>query len=217
MPAVATLLGLLVALQSSEPLDISHKFVANDKSSFTIDGKADANGQEITVNGEFQVEIKKLLDGGRADAHITTPKMKVAVGDQELPLNDGELDAVFTSSGLPESFGVKDVEMVSAMYFFSNLRPTEKIKVGDSYKIDLKTKDSAVTLKGTGKFVEIKEVNGKKVVVMKSNLTVEPENEAPGELIVTSEYEQGGQLIKSTIELTIEEVKGTFKINRKST
>lgn len=215
MPAIATLLGLLVGLQSAEPIDISHKFVSNDKTLYSIDGKADANGQEITVNGEFQIEIQKALEGGRAQARLTTPKMKVAVGDQELPHEGNEMDSVFTPSGLPEVFGVKEVEMVSAMFFFSNIRPTEKVKVGDSFKIDLKTKDSTVTVKGTGKFVEIKEVSGKKVVVLKSSLIVEPEGEAPGELQITSEYEQGGNLIKSSVELTIEEVKGTFKIAKK--
>ncbi|MEQ1822250.1 MAG: hypothetical protein ABL949_07060 [Fimbriimonadaceae bacterium] len=204
MPIASVLFAL--ALTTQGPIKLSNTFIKDSKTTYSVTLSID----EAEISGDVTFEATD--DKGKAVAKSNGIKMKM--GGNEMDGSALEQALKFDEKGLANGLEFENDKSAVAVICFAGYCPNAEVKVDSLFEID--EKREGYTIKGTGKLIEVKEVDGKKQATLDYNMTVKPGDGSDGIAKFKSVIDIAtGKLISADGTLDIEGRTGTMKIKRK--
>ncbi|HLK15112.1 MAG TPA: hypothetical protein VKT78_09925 [Fimbriimonadaceae bacterium] len=172
-------------------LDRTYK--VGDESSYILSVESD--GGPMHLGAKITVKTLSLLDGGKASQELTASQFTGGPDGAGAP---EKVTWTFGKDGMAAAdFDVSSGNMVYSVISMLSVVPGT-ITPGKEFKVDWTSPDKASTIKGSGTFEGLKEVNGVKVAVVKTTLEVSPGGQSAATLRNTSNFDPtNGRLVSA--------------------
>lgn len=217
LPTIALIaLACIAAAQdsavASSKVDITRKYKTGAVHKYRLVAKI-VQGADMVLKGVIETKVAKELEKGKADLDVKCLEFSQSANGQEGgdPPENGT--ATFDVNGMPKGLHVDNNSAIYVALAIATYVPGKGVSVNEEYKIDWKGVEGG-SIAGTGRLTEVKEVNGKKIGVLKSKLSVSPANDdTPAELEVTAEIDlSDGSLLKASVKGRIGEGDVTYTV-----
>lgn len=213
-----TALFVLATGALADKVDLKHTYTADTNTAYKFAGKLEDSGQEIEFKGTFNVKLTKPNDDGSIASELEIKDFELLMNGSPGPdMGMTPFTTTLDKHGMPAEVRVNQAELIFTLFGTSNFLPASEIEVGSEYKIEWAAKDKSGTVKGKGTLVEVKEEDGKKVNVVKTEVEMTPGEETPGKFVITSQFWQSnGQLLRAEGKIEIESGVVSFKFDPKA-
>jgi hypothetical protein len=203
MPITSVLFA--IALTQS-PIKLANTFIKDSKVTYSVTLTID----DAEISGD--VTFESTDDKGKAVAKSDGIKMKM--GGNQMDGAALEQALKFDEKGLANGIEFENDKAAVAVICFAGYCPNQEIKPDSPFEID--EKREGYTIKGTGKLLEVKEVDSKKQAIMEYNMTIKPGDGSDGIAKFKSIIDIAtGKLVSAEGTLDVEGRAGTIKIKRK--
>jgi hypothetical protein len=193
---------------STDPVTISHVYALTDDDKYTLDVKLDMGGS-AEMSADLEEKVDKL-DGKKAAVTITATNFKSDMGDGTTPdpFKD-TLDEHHVGTHLAH-----EADLVYSVFEVMSVAPAKPLKAGDSYMVEL-TLDEG-TISESGKMVEIKDVDGRRIASIEATSTVAPASGNPATLKIKKQVDVAtGKVVKAQADLDMGNGTGTITLDAK--
>jgi hypothetical protein len=133
----------------------------------------------LNIEGDETIAASTTLKWTYCDKSDKGVKTAVKVEKQSLVVNGSEIgeqlnDSEFflDASGMPDDFSMNGPQAMLVIAHVCTYLPAKKLEQGESFDVDWKR--DAATLKGTGRFEAMEEVDGKDLAKLAMSLTLTP-------------------------------------------
>lgn len=206
LTAIAAVSFMLRA--NADQVNLSRAYKEGQTASYKMTAHVNEGGQDADLVAQLTEKVKALREKGGADVQVEATELAMGgtdVGAQSPDPFKGDEHGMLIGSRF------KDQEAVFAILGLCGYVPGKAVGVGESFPIDWKSDD--FNANGSGSITEVKEVDGKKVAVVKCKVEVTPQGDTPATLEFTSEISiDTGMLLKSQGTAKSDQFEATFKV-----
>lgn len=183
-------------------LELKHK--AGDEVSYKV--SLSGMGE---MSGELKIKTTSIDEKGNAKLNFS------GSGDGDGGGGSVNENVNVNKFGHPSEFPIQGGGILISAFNIVNARPEGELKEGQEFKIEVR--NDAVDMSLTGKVASIKEVDGKTLIDVTEEGTVDPKMGAATVKLQSTFEAETGQLVKSKASVDIPSGGGTmtFSINRK--
>lgn len=185
---------------------VERRFKLGEADSYAVSATMEMGGVAGKAVGNVSIKALKLGKDDAAEVELSLSSFSLELGGSDTGAASPEKQSVLLDKrGVPGRLEVKEASWIYAIVLLAGYCPGE-VETGKEFPIEWSTKDKSLSVKGVGKLVEIQDVAGEKVAVIKGKIKVNVADDVPGEIEYTSKISvSSGKLLSSEGKLRIED------------
>ncbi|MHB8635344.1 MAG: hypothetical protein ACYC96_02610 [Fimbriimonadaceae bacterium] len=151
--------------------------------------------QDMHLGAKVHIKTLKLLEGGKATQELTASEVSGGPSGAEAP---AKVTWTFGTDGMAAAnFDVQSGQVIYSILSMLSIVPGV-ITTGKEFKVAWTSPDKMSTITGSGSYEGTKDLDGKKVAVVKTTLTVTPSGQDAATVHNTSNFDPAtGRLISA--------------------
>lgn len=190
----------LASAQAPEKFDLSRKPKLGDVNKYHVAIQMNES-PKMEVSGTLTSKVLKVPANSKIEIEISCADFK-ALSDGS-PTSDFEHPTIRTvavgPNSLPDSMQIRQSEILSSVLLFCSYLPNKSVAVGDTFKVDWRSKSGSGYMEGDGKLEFVVEKDGKKIGIVKWKASIQPDDvNGAADLTMENQYDLAtGALISS--------------------